>query len=194
MGPETVSSVLVREENLKQLPVYYLSKVLVPAEMNYAEVEKAALSVIHSARKLRHYFLAHKVTVVANYPLRTVLTTCLRAGRMVKWAIELGEHEINYKPRTTIKAQAIADLLIPEDKLTPETDSSNDKVTHVDTTPAEVHALDGPVPRMVYVDGAATHDRAGAGVTIRSPDGVIIEYAIHLAFQATNYELSLIHI
>ena len=32
--------------------------------------------------------------------------------RLTKWAIELGEHDIHYYPRTSIKAQALADFLV----------------------------------------------------------------------------------
>ena len=32
-------------------------------------------------------------------------------GRMVQWAIELSQFDIEYRPRTTIKAQALADFI-----------------------------------------------------------------------------------
>jgi hypothetical protein len=31
---------------------------------------------------------------------------------LTKWAIELGEHDITYKPRVSIKGQALADFLV----------------------------------------------------------------------------------
>ena len=41
-------------------------------------------------------------------------------GRMIQWAIELSQFDIEYKPRVAIKAQALADFIteftIPEDK------------------------------------------------------------------------------
>ena len=33
------------------------------------------------------------------------------AGRMVQWAIELSQFNIEYHPRTAIKAQALADFI-----------------------------------------------------------------------------------
>lgn len=33
------------------------------------------------------------------------------SGRLTKWAIELGEHEINYAPRNAIKGQVLADFI-----------------------------------------------------------------------------------
>ena len=32
--------------------------------------------------------------------------------RLVKWAIDLGEFDIKYKPRTTIKAETLADFMV----------------------------------------------------------------------------------
>ena len=34
------------------------------------------------------------------------------AGRMVQWAIELSQCDIEYYPRTAIKAQALADFIV----------------------------------------------------------------------------------
>ena len=49
------------------------------------------------------------------------------ASRMVQWAIELSQFDIEYHPRTTIKAQALADFiveftLLDEDRIIDEVD------------------------------------------------------------------------
>ena len=179
VGAKTISSVLVREEGGTQAPVYYLSRILTSAERNYLSIEKAALSVVHCARKQRHYFQSYKIVVVTNYPLRQAFSSFLRAGRMVKWAVELGEHEIEYVPRRTIRAQVLADLLISEEDLEPPKDSQPEvQVLTVTNTP----------PWIVTVDGASNGAKAGIGITIRNPDGILLEYAIHLDFPATNNE------
>lgn len=36
----TITSVLIREENNKQLPIYYVSKVMNGPELRYANIEK----------------------------------------------------------------------------------------------------------------------------------------------------------
>ncbi|KAL2542210.1 rve domain-containing [Abeliophyllum distichum] len=64
-----------------------------------------------SARKLRPYFLQHPIEVLSNYPLRQVLQKPDTSGRLVKWAVELGQFELHYKPRTAIKGQALADFI-----------------------------------------------------------------------------------
>lgn len=35
-----------------------------------------------------------------------------RPGRFTKWAIELGENDIQYTPRTSIKGEGLADFVI----------------------------------------------------------------------------------
>ncbi|KAL0413492.1 UNVERIFIED_CONTAM: Retrovirus-related Pol polyprotein from transposon.6, partial [Sesamum radiatum] len=44
VAPQAVSSVLIREEEGKQLPIYYVSKVLNGAEGRYMPIEKMALA------------------------------------------------------------------------------------------------------------------------------------------------------
>ncbi|XP_074351430.1 uncharacterized protein LOC141690540 [Apium graveolens] len=53
---------------------------------------------------------AHKIEVLTDQPLRNILYSLKASGRLIKWKIELGEFDIKYKPRTAIKAQALADF------------------------------------------------------------------------------------
>ena len=47
-----------------QRPVYYLSEVLSPSKKWYPHYQKLAYGVYMTARKLRHYFQEHPITVV----------------------------------------------------------------------------------------------------------------------------------
>ncbi|CAA0832577.1 Unknown protein, partial [Striga hermonthica] len=100
-----VSAVLIRQDGLQQFPVYYVSKALHDAELRYPHMEKLAYALIIAARKLRPYFLEHSIVVFTAYPLRQILHRPDTSGRMIKWAIELGQFDIQYRPRTAIKAQ-----------------------------------------------------------------------------------------
>ena len=51
-----VSSALVREEDRRQLPVYYTSRALRGAEDRYPTMEKLAFTLVTAARLLRPYF------------------------------------------------------------------------------------------------------------------------------------------
>ena len=66
VSKHAVSSVLVKEAAGVQVPVYYVSKRLLDAELRYPELERLALALIVSTRKLRHYFLALPMVVLTN--------------------------------------------------------------------------------------------------------------------------------
>ncbi|KAL0403733.1 UNVERIFIED_CONTAM: hypothetical protein Sradi_2014100 [Sesamum radiatum] len=108
---QAVSSVLVREEEGNQMPIYYVSKVLNRAESRYPPIEKMALALVITAKKLRPYFLSYLVGVRTNTPLKQVLGKPETSGLLIKWAIEQSQYDISYLPRTTIKAQALADFV-----------------------------------------------------------------------------------
>ena len=68
VSKETVSATLVRKEEIIQWHVYYVSKRLLDAEIRYPELEKLALALRISSRKLRPYFYSHTIEVLMNYP------------------------------------------------------------------------------------------------------------------------------
>ena len=155
-----ISSVLLREERTQMKLVYYVSKRLLGAESRYPIMERLALCLVHASRKLRPYFQAHPIRVFTNHPLRQVLAKPETSGRLLKWAIELGQFEITYHPRTTIKGQALADFIV--------------ECTGLDETPSEV------APREVwklYVDCSETNTVLGAGIILITPTG----YKFHTA-------------
>uniref|UniRef100_A0A2N9J3R3 Uncharacterized protein n=1 Tax=Fagus sylvatica TaxID=28930 RepID=A0A2N9J3R3_FAGSY len=111
VSPTAVSSALIREDGGTQLPVYYISKAFQGAEERYPAMEKLALALVTAARKLRPYFQSHKIIVLTNHPLRKAMNKPDAAGRLIQWAVELSEFDIEYHPRQAIKAQALADFI-----------------------------------------------------------------------------------
>ena len=75
-------------------------------------MEKLAFALVTVARKLRPYFQAHSVIVLTNHPLRKVMNKPNAAGRLIQWSIELSKFDIDYRSRTAIKAQALADFVV----------------------------------------------------------------------------------
>ena len=78
-----------------------------------------------ASRKLRQYFQASPILVMTDQPIRKSMNKPEAAGRMVQWAIELSQFDIEYHPRTAIKAQALADFIVEftpsnEENLSPE--------------------------------------------------------------------------
>jgi hypothetical protein len=77
-----------------QHPVYFISEVLGPSKIKYAQVQKPLCVVLLTARKLRHYFDDHKVRVVTGFPIGDILHNKEAIGRIAKRACELGAHDI----------------------------------------------------------------------------------------------------
>ena len=58
VSDHAMSLILLRHQEGIQRPMYYLSKTLVDAETQYLPLEKMALALVHTTRKLPHYFQA----------------------------------------------------------------------------------------------------------------------------------------
>ncbi|XP_074336883.1 uncharacterized protein LOC141674055 [Apium graveolens] len=184
---QAVSAVLVKEEQKLRKPVYYVSKVLHEAELNYSTMEKFALALITASRKLRPYFQAHKIKVLTDQPLRNILHSPKASIRLITWAIELGEFDIKYMPRTSIKAQALVDFMVEctindqeirgQEIVTPE---GGKKEKDEEITLKEYWIL--------RFDGASKTKSSGAGLVLQIPDGFMIEYTLKLDFPTTNNE------
>ena len=93
----TISAVLLKDRGVQQ-PVYYISKTLVNAEMRYLPLEKLVLALVHATRKLPHYFQAHTVFVLTEYPLQSLLKRSDFTNQIAKWGTWLGSFNIRYRP------------------------------------------------------------------------------------------------
>ena len=79
-----ISFVLIRVDNGIQQPVYYVSKSLHEAEVRYLPLEKAILAVVHATRKLLHYFQAHTVVILTQFPLKSILRSANYTEMIIK--------------------------------------------------------------------------------------------------------------
>ena len=136
-------------------------------------MEKLILALVTTAQKLRPYFQAHTIEIPTEYPMKQVLHNPKTSGRLMKWAIELSEFDIRYKPKTTIKGQVLADFVLEF--------TSAELAEDTQTTP------DLPVWKL-SVDGAANAQGSGVGMILTSPEGIDIEYALRFGFRASNNE------
>ena len=89
-----------------------MSKSLHETEICYLPLEKAILAVVHGTRKLPHYFQAHTTVILTQLPLKAILRSADYTGRIAKWGTILGAFDIKYMPRTSIKCQILADLVV----------------------------------------------------------------------------------
>ena len=84
MSNHVVHVVLLRDQGVQQ-PVYYINKTLVDVETRYLPLEKLVLTPVHATRKLPHYFQAHTVYVLTEYPLQSLLKRSNFTDRLAKW-------------------------------------------------------------------------------------------------------------
>jgi hypothetical protein len=117
-------------------------------------------AVLLTARKLRHYFDDHKVIVVIGFPIGDILHNKEAIGRIVKWACELGAHDIEFRPCMAIKTQALVAFI---SKWTKHQVPDCPKVTEV---------------WRMYFDGSLNLQGAGAGILFIAPRGEQLKYAL----------------
>jgi hypothetical protein len=133
-------------------------------------VQKLLYAVLITSRKLRHYFQEYSISVVTDYPLGDILWNQDATGRISKWAVELGALNIDFKPRTAIKSQALVDFMAewPENQL---------------PTPTE-----RPEHWVMYFDGSLNLEGVGAGVLLISLMGEQLKYVLQIFWKVSNNE------
>ncbi|PKI50437.1 hypothetical protein CRG98_029187 [Punica granatum] len=169
------SAVLVKEDKLNQQPVYFVSQVLQGAKLNNALVEKVAFALVYSSKRLRPYFQPHEIVVYTNQPLKQILHKAEHARRMLKWAVELGQYGIEYKPRKTIKAQALVNFAI---EITRKEDNKD----------KEGMASKSSERWTLLTDRSSTARGTGTRLVLVSPERKQMEHAMILSFKTTNNE------
>jgi ribonuclease HI len=124
--------------------------------------------VLITSRKLRHYFQEYSISIITDYPLSDILQNQDATGRISKWAVELSALNINFKPQTTIKSQALVDLMAEwrENQL---------------PTPTE-----RPEHWVMYFDGLLKLEGMGAGVLLISPKGEQLKYVLQIFWKVSN--------
>ncbi|XP_058223096.1 uncharacterized protein LOC131332814 [Rhododendron vialii] len=184
-----VSSALVRRGGADEKPIYFTSKTLLPAQTRYLPLEKLALALVLTARKLLHYFQSHPITVLTKHPLKALFWKADLSNRVSKWAVKLANFDISFEPRTAIKGQVLADFIA---ELTPADTAALNAPTPPDVPERSSvtmpwHLFQGETWRL-NVDGASNSNGAGAGVVLVSPCGTLHESSLTIDFPATNNE------
>jgi ribonuclease HI len=151
-----------------QHPVYFISEVLESSKKKYPQVQKLLYAVLLTTRKLHHYFDDHRVIVVTGFSIGDILHNKEAIERIAKWACELGSHDIEFRPRTASKTQALVDFV---SEWTEQQVPDNPETTEV---------------WRMYFDGSLKLQGAGAGILFIAPGGEQVKYALQLLFPASN--------
>jgi hypothetical protein len=132
------------------------------SKAHYQPVQKLLYAVLITSRKLRHYFQEYSIFVVTNYPLGDILWKPDATGRISKWAVELGTLNVDFKPRTAIKSQALVDFMAEWRE----------------------NQLPTPTKRLEHwvmcFDVSLKLKGAGAGVLLISPTGEQLKYVLRI--------------
>lgn len=158
-----------------QHPVYYLSEALQGSKTRYAELEKLAYTLLMASLKLRHYFMAHKITILSSCPLGLLLHNKHTTGRIGKWATELA-------PSTSTSSLARSSSI----RRWPTSSSSGLRSWRRLLIPRK--RLPGPytlMARGASLGGCSGHFCVTSGLFV-SPKGQKIPYTTRLKFRTTN--------
>ncbi|KAG9442391.1 hypothetical protein H6P81_018245 [Aristolochia fimbriata] len=170
------------DEDNKERSLYYLSRTLVGAELNYTPIEKTCLALVFVVQKLCHYLLAHSTKLISRAdPLKYIMSRPILSGRLAKWALLLSEFEINFVPQRAIKSQALANFLADHPVLA-EWELSKEFPDE------EIFLVEVLPPWEMYFDGAARRSGAGAGVLFVSPKKDLLPYSFVLTQACSNNE------
>lgn len=160
-----MSSILVQETEEGEKAVYFVSKVLKGAELRYQKIERLALAVVITSRKLRYYFQEHPIIVRTNYLIKQVLKNQDLVGRMDAWAIEFPEYDIKFVPRSRIKSQIIVNFL--NELIAPFSEELSCKW-------------------ILLVDGSSNLKGNGVGILLEGSGDLMLEYSLCFNFLNSN--------
>nr|GEU39731.1 reverse transcriptase domain-containing protein [Tanacetum cinerariifolium] len=143
---EAISAVLMTKRDGKQVPIYFVSRALQGPEINYTPMEKLILALVSASN-----------------------------GKTAQKRFELGEHDIQYRPKTSVKGKILADFIV--ERLKDDTP---------DTPMEDREKL--PDPWILFTDGSSCIDDSRAGLIITNSKGMEFTYALRFRFNATNNE------
>ncbi|GKC82230.1 hypothetical protein Tco_1137947, partial [Tanacetum coccineum] len=93
------------------------------------------------------------------------------ARRLQKWSVMLGEHNITYRPRTSVKGHILAEFIVEKpDEAPPD--------TSVVEIPQE--------PWTLFTDRSSCVDGSGTSLILTIPEGTEFTYALRFQFTASN--------
>ena len=80
--------------------IYYASKVLNGAQLNYATTEKEFLAIVYALEKFRPYLIGSKVTIYTDHAaIKYLLTKPDSKPRLIRWVLLLQEFDLEIRDK-----------------------------------------------------------------------------------------------
>ncbi|KAJ9535840.1 hypothetical protein OSB04_un001005 [Centaurea solstitialis] len=177
------------EKALQDLKQYMVSLPLLTKPVE-GESLQLYLAVSHNAvsavlvreddqqQRLIYYVSKSFLDAETRYTSMTVLRKPELKGRLAKWSIYLSGFDLEYKPKTAIKSQALADFIA--EFILGTKPPSHDEVNNV--------TIQDNKPWILHVDGSSNVRGSGLGVVLKSSHGGNMVYSIRCEFKTTNNE------
>lgn len=148
---------------------------------------KACLSAYHGFSEVLPIFSSINNSGPDKSSLEAGLQKPKDSGRLTKWAIELGEFEDKFFPKTTIKAQALANFVAeftcPNTIARPQSNNPEPSIPIRLKEPWDKTSV-----WILTVDRAANANGCGVGLVLTSLLGEKIGYVLKFKFLTTNNE------
>ncbi|GJY26568.1 reverse transcriptase domain-containing protein [Tanacetum coccineum] len=109
--PEAKQAFKQLKQHLSELPLLVAPKLKEELIVYMSASHRAISAVLITERGMR-YFQVHPIAVITNQPIKKIMSHPDVVGRLQKWSVMLGEHNITYRPRTSVKGQILADFLV----------------------------------------------------------------------------------
>ena len=95
-----VGAVLGQRKNKKLHVIYYASRTLVDAQLNYTTTEKEMLAVVFAVDKFRAYLLGSKVIIFTDHSaLKYLLAKKDAKPRLIRWVLLLQEFDLEIRDK-----------------------------------------------------------------------------------------------